>query len=308
VTTAAASRWDHVGLSDFGGVASRGELAARGIGADHVAGQVAARRWRVIGNAVLLHNSTPSRGQYQRLVLINCGPRAVLTSFTAAQAWGLTGWERDQVHVLAPAGTRRPRLPGLVLHRTGNWTGAEVARISRRHRLAPALVLAASSFASSRPGCGILAAAVQQQLTTAPELSAALRAAPRARHRAALIAAVGDIGQGAQALSEIDFARLCRRHRLPRPTRQAVRVEPSGRRRYLDVEWLLPDGRVVAAEIDGALHLAPRRWYDDALRQNEVVIGGTVVLRFPSVVVRNAPDLVADQLRRLFLAGPRRRS
>jgi hypothetical protein len=106
---------------------------------------------------------------------------------------------------------------------------------------------------------------------------------------------------GRQALSEIDFGQLCRRFGLPAPTRQAVRVEPSSRRRYLDAEWRRRDGRTVAAEVDGALHLTPRRWYDDQLRQNEVVIAGTIVLRFPSVVVRDEPALVAAQLRRALL-------
>ena len=52
---------------------------------------------------------------------------------------------------------------------------------------------------------------------------------------------------------------------------------------------------------DGALHLTPRRWYDDQLRQNEVVLGGTVVLRYPSVVVRDEPHLVIAQLRRILV-------
>ena len=113
----------------------------------------------------------------------------------------------------------------------------------------------ASSFVSPRPACGILAAAVQQRLTTPGELRVAVTAATRTRHRAALLAALDDIAQGTQALSEIDFVRLCRRHGLPVPTHQAVRVEPSGRRRYLDAEWTLPDGRSAAVEVDGALHL-----------------------------------------------------
>jgi hypothetical protein len=298
--TAAAARWDDRELSTLFGVASRGELASLGIAADHVASQVSARRWRALGCAVLLHNGIPSRAQRRRLMLINCGPRAVFTSFTAAEEWGLTGWERDTVHVLAPAGTRRPRLRGLVLHRTGDWSVADISRASRRHRLAPALVIAAASFARSRPGCGLLAAGVQQQLTTAEDLAATLGSATRTRHRAALRAAVDDIAQGARALSEIDFVRLCRRAGLPEPIRQAVRVEPSGRRRYLDVEWRLPDSRIVAVEVDGALHLTPRRWWDDQLRQNEIVIGGTIMLRYPSVVVRDSPNLVADQLLRLL--------
>jgi hypothetical protein len=88
---------------------------------------------------------------------------------------------------------------------------------------------------------------------------------------------VRDIAQGAEALSEIDFSRLCVRFGLPRPVHQAIRVEPGG-----------------------ALHLTPRRWWDDQFRQNELTIGGTSVLRFPSVVLRTEPALVADQLRRVI--------
>jgi hypothetical protein len=113
--------------------------------------------------------------------------------------------------------------------------------------------------------------------------------------------AVADIAQGAEALSEIDFGRLCRRFGLPAPARQDVRVEPGGRRRYLDAEWIRADGRRIVAEIDGALHLAQRRWWDDQLRQNELVIAGNLVLRFPSAIVRTEPALVADQLRRIGL-------
>ena len=74
--------------------------------------------------------------------------------------------------------------------------------------------------------------------------------------------------------------------RLPVPLRQVVRVEPSGRRRYLDATWRR------------ALHLAPGTWWDDQLRQNELVLADELVLRYPSVVIRSEPALVARQLRR----------
>jgi very-short-patch-repair endonuclease len=107
-----------------------------------------------------------------------------------------------------------------------------------------------------------------------------------------------DIAGGAEALSEIDFARLCRRHGLPMPLRQVVRREASGRRRFVDALWRRPDRRTVVAEVDGALHLVARRWWDDQLRQNELVLSDAIVLRFPSVVVRAEPGIVVDQLRR----------
>jgi very-short-patch-repair endonuclease len=80
--------------------------------------------------------------------------------------------------------------------------------------------------------------------------------------------------------------------------RQAIRVERSGRRRYVDAEWRAASGQRVVAEVDGALHLAPRRWWDDQLRQNELVLSGNLVLRFPTVIFRHEEAIVVDQLRR----------
>ena len=144
----------------------------------------------------------------------------------------------------------------------------------------------------------MLAAAVQQRLLRTDHLRAALDAAPTVLHRALLRAAVEDIAMGAQALSEIDFLSLCRRFALPLPHLQAVRASPRGKRRYLDAEWTRADGRRVVAEVDGALHLRPSTWVADQLRQNEITLGNSLVLRFPAVIVRAEPALVADQLRR----------
>lgn len=133
---------------------------------------------------------------------------------------------------------------------------------------------------------------------TAGELQLALSEQPKLRHFHELRLALYDIEQGAQSLSEIDFIRLCRRNQLPIPSHQAVRTEPSRRRRYLDVEWKLSDGRRLAAEVDGAIHIAPLSWILDQLRQNWVVLDGTPVLRYPSIAVRSEEATVVAQLRR----------
>jgi hypothetical protein len=185
-----------------------------------------------------------------------------------------------------------------VLHRSVVMPRDAGAAPRRIQRIEEAAVLAASTFASVRPAIGILAAAVQQRLTTADRLADVVARSMRIRHRRVMLASLRDMAMGAEALSEIDFAALCRRHRLPTPARQAIRVEPSGRRRYLDAEWPCADGRRVVAEIDGAIHLTPARWFDDQLRQNEIVLAGATVLRYPSFVVRNEPRLVVAQLRR----------
>lgn len=277
------------------------QLDGRGFTPGAVAAQLHARRWRRIGRAVVLHNGPLNRPEIRRAVLLNSGPRALLTSFTAVEAAGLQRWERDETHVLVPAGTRvrRPANLSARVHYAGDWSRVTAARDGVQSP-AQALVVAAGSFRTPRPACGILAAGVQQGLVDADELAQALALAPRVRHHAALTLAIADIGLGSEALSEIDFLRLCRRHGLPEPIRQAVRPDRAGRRRYLDAEWRRRDGLRVVAEVDGALHLIVTRWWDDQLRQNEVTIGGAAVLRFPSAVVRSEENLVADQLRRML--------
>lgn len=279
-------------------VVSRPELLAAGCTPAELEAQLAAHRWQRVGRAVVLHNGALHRYERWHAARVNCGPRAVLTSFTALEGLGLIGWDRDDIHVLAPAGVCRPSGTGLpiVLHRSSQVIDA--LTVMHTHRLAPAAVIAASSFRNPRSAVGLLAATVQQRLADPLQLRDAIVAAPRTRHRAVLLRAVDDIAMGADALSEIDFVALCRRYRLPAPVQQSVRIDPAGRRRYLDAEWQLADGRRVAAEIDGAVHLAPQRWFADQLRQNEITLTGTAVLRFPSVVVRTEPRLVADQLRR----------
>lgn len=265
--------------------------------------QLSGGRWQRFGNVIVLHNAALTQQDKHAVALLNSGRGALLTSFTGVEIHGLRGWAREVTHVLVPGGRHVVRVPGVPvhLHFVAEWATVQTSPGRRLHHVVPSLVIAAASFTGRRAACGLLAAGVQQRLVTAPELAEELVSRRRLRHRATLLAAVRDIGQGAEALSEIDFALLCREAGLPEPHRQAVRVEPDGRQRYLDVEWQLRDGRRVVAEVDGALHLAAQRWWSDQLRQNELVIAGDAVLRFPSVVLRCERAKVVDQLRRMLL-------
>ena len=110
--------------------------------------------------------------------------------------------------------------------------------------------------------------------------------------------ALVDIEGGAQALSEIDFGRFLAAHQLPVPRRQAVRLDASGKRRYLDVELVSEAGEVLHIEVDGALHLLVDTYWNDMDRGNELMLAGTRLLRFPSISWRLEPLKVADQIRR----------
>jgi hypothetical protein len=285
-------------------VASRAALYAGGWTEAQVRAQLAARRWQLCGNAVVLHNGPLSRRQRWDAALINTGPRAVLTGFTAAEYLGLTGWQRDWIDVLAPAGASPPVAAALLrirLHRSRRHRVPPSADTFRCQALPGALVVAARSFFSSRPACGLFAAAVQQHLTTPAMLLAAVDTAQCTRHRRALRAALQDIAGGSQALSEIDFVLLCRRYRLPMPIRQAVRTDRGGRRRFLDASWRRADGRLVVVEVDGALHLTVSNWWADQERQNWLALGDALILRFPSWAVRHDEQTVARQLREALL-------
>lgn len=277
-------------------------LRADGVDRRLLAGELAAGRWQRAGLAVVMHNGPFSASQRRRIARIHAGPQSVLTAFTAAEVSGLRGWERTEVHVLAPAGTRlRSGWPvPVVLHRHGR-SGVRTINGGGVEILPDALVRAAGTFDGARPACGLLAAAVQQRLVKCLSVRLSLERACRVRHHRELLAAVADIAGGSDALSEIDFVRLCRRHGLPRPLQQRVRPDPRGRRRYLDASWRRHDGRLVVVEVDGALHLLVRRWWDDQLRQNELSLADALVLRFPTVVLRAEEALVVDQLRRALL-------
>ncbi|SDI77509.1 Protein of unknown function [Frankineae bacterium MT45] len=281
------------------------ELQRQGWSAPEIRAQLAAHRWQRVGNIVIRHNGELTRDELIRAVVLHHGKRSIATSFTALELRGLQGWHRDDIHVLVPKGASVRRLQGrpIRIHYVTDWESQPQHRQARLHAVAPSLVRAAGAFDSPRPACGIFAAAVQQRLTDVAALRRALDAAPRAKHRAALRAAVDDIAQGAQALSEIDFVRLCRRYRLPPPTLQAIRRDGSGRRRYLDAEWMRADGQRVIAEVDGAIHLRVDRWVADQRRQNSLALTGSLILRFPSIVVRTDPEYVAQQLRTALNLG-----
>ncbi|MFQ6170070.1 hypothetical protein ACK8HX_00565 [Oryzobacter sp. R7] len=97
---------------------------------------------------------------------------------------------------------------------------------------------------------------------------------------------MADLCDGAHSLGELDFGRLCRARGLPGPSRQVVRSTPDGRV-YLDVAW---EDIGLVVEIDGGHHALALNPVDDALRQNEVVLGGEHVLRLPVLGLRLLPD------------------
>jgi very-short-patch-repair endonuclease len=79
------------------------------------------------------------------------------------------------------------------------------------------------------------------------------------------------------------------------PTRQLRRRDLYGRARYLDATF---DPWRLVVEIDGAQHADIGQMWDDSVRQNDLVLAGYTVLRYPVHVVRERPDLIVREIRR----------
>ncbi|WP_375429749.1 hypothetical protein [uncultured Friedmanniella sp.] len=118
----------------------------------------------------------------------------------------------------------------------------------------------------------------------------------RIRHKAYLRLALEDIAAGAGASGELDVARMCRRFGLVPPRRQVLRYDSTGRPRYLDCEWDLPDGGIVVLEVDGRHHLDVSQWQADMRRERSVVVSGRKVLRATNLELRLDPGPIASDL------------
>ncbi len=311
------------------GIARRDQLRALGLNSDAVDGQVRAGRWITAGPVVVcMENGRLDVQQLRWIAVLHHGPSAALCAWTALQARGLEGFERPDIHVVVPrgvgtvpppqlptvrvAGAAHDRLgrgvaglmhPRVVLHQSRRHGNADIEPPDRGtppcHGAARAAVDCAAWGPSGRAAAAVLAAVVQRRLAHPEALQEQLAKAGAVRRRRLMAAVLQDVQGGAHALSELDFARLCRGAGLSEPLRQAVRTDSSGRRRFLDAEWVRPDGRLVVVEVDGRGHMDQQVWEGDLLRANDVVIqDDAIVLRFPATVLRTEPQLVIAQLRR----------
>ena len=265
--------------------------------------QLTARRWQTAGPvAVVLHNGPLTQEQHRWAAVLSAGGRAALGGRSALELAGLRGWEPQAIQILVPVGGHPPRIPGVTveMHQTRRDEAYRLHIVGSppRTTIERSALDGASWTDSARAGAGLLAAVVQQRLTTPAKLLEELEKSGPIRHRPLIRSTLDDIAGGARALSEIDIGRLCRVNDLNVTARQAVRNDAQGRRRYLDGLVTAPNGKQVAFEVDGALHLSVLSYWDDMQRSNELIIAGVPLLRFSSLAVRADGAKVVDQLRR----------
>lgn len=284
------------------GIVRRGQLRSLGWTPGRIDHEIAVGRWSdVAPRVVAMQNGPLGAGQRLWLGTLHAGEGAALTHLTACAQAGLR-WEGDGVvHVLTAKGDLVSPLAGFRFHQTRRpfvaWLhpSASPVRIGIEH----AALLAAERDRSLRRAVGLVAAVVQQRLSTAERLVAASVEMTKLRHGHDLRLALGDIAGGAHSFAEIDIGRLCADRGLRPPRRQVLRTDASGRRRYLDCEWDLPDGRILVLEIDGSFHMRAENWWRDMQRERSVVLDGRVVLRCASIEIRLEPERIAADLVRM---------
>jgi very-short-patch-repair endonuclease len=270
-------------------------------------------RWHVISGrwqrpcpgVVVAHSGPMTEQQRLWAAVLWAGPGAVLAGLTAARLDQLQGFPgrgspaEEPIHLLVPSPRSvRRKSPGLpVVVHYSRWLGDDdihPLRMPPRTRIARSVVDSAAWMATDRGAQAVLAAGVQQRLVRVRDLTAVVARNQRLPRRAVIKHTLDDIAGGAQALSELDLTRLLRRHRLPAPDRQAPRRDSGGRRRWLDAVWEV--ARLIV-EVDGIHHMDATHYWADMDRDNDFILGGYRVLRFPAFIVRYNPGYVATEIR-----------
>ncbi len=291
------------------GVVRRSQLRGLGLSRAQIDSQLGAGRWSAVTQRVIvMHNHVPTRHQLMWVALLDVSTRAALCSHTALDCAGFRSFatEAAEIHLLVPRGTKTVDLVEVRVHESRRFNSRDVVTHDGFPcvEAARSAVDAAAWQRSRRFAMTMMAAAVQQRLCTVAELDQALARCGRVRHKNYMRIALRDIAGGAESLGEIDVADLCRRFGLEPPDRQVFRREPSGRRRYLDCEWILADGTIVVLEIDGAHHLEVENWQADLRRERKIVTTRRFVLRATAAEVYLDPADVVGDLRAMGVPSP----
>ena len=288
------------------GMVARRQLNAHGFDADRVHSQIRARRWvertpRVISTTT----GTLDAQQWLWLAVLHAGPRSMLANLSAAERHGLTGWERPYVSVMVDDQLSFEPVEGIDFFRSRRPFDLMLSPKPGipSCRLEPAVLLWAGYEATNRAAHGVIAACLQQRLTTPRRMIEwvdQLRPLRRAKPFKRTISLVeGGAHSGAELDVDSDVSPL-------RPP-AARSPDPSFRPRRpgtLDrAEWVLPDGTTLVLEVEGGHHLDILQAGDDAKRSRRLTTRTRVVVRCTAYELIHETAEVALDLIALGLPG-----
>jgi hypothetical protein len=229
----------------------------------------------------------------------------MLANLSAAGRLGLSGWERPWVSVMVDDELSFEPVDGVDFFRSRR--PFDLLRSPRPGipvcQLEPAVLLWAGYEATTRAGHGVAAAVVQQRLSTARRMTSWVDQLRPLRRAKPLKRTLQFVEAGAHSGAEVELGRLCRRFGIRQPDRQRLRNDRSGRVRYTDAEWDLPDGTTLVLEIEGAFHMDVLQAADDARRSRRITTPSRVVVRCTAYELAHEADEVATDLIALGLSG-----
>ncbi len=238
------------------GLLSQSQLTELGVSRAFVRNQLRARRWAQRTSSVVSTTTGPLSDQQRLwLAVLHAGQTALLGGLTAAEVHGMKHWARATITVLVEDELSFEPVDGVEFFRTRrDLTVMRAPCVLPVCRLEPAILLFAGYERHRRTAHGAVTATVQQRLTTTDRLGSWLARMAPLRRAPEFRALLQDIAGGAHSMSEHDLRRACREFGVALPSGQRRRRDRTGRQRWTDAEWHLPDGRVLVLEVDGAFH------------------------------------------------------
>ncbi|MFM1964721.1 MAG: hypothetical protein RL134_446 [Actinomycetota bacterium] len=278
-----------------GGVVSQANLMACGFSSGAVRRRIAEGSWHRIGAAVALGPERSGPPAWSDIALSwilrwTFGTRARISGALALRRahWHLP----CEAHIVVLAEKPRARLPGVVVLRRPeaetSGTAGDIRFVSAREALVDCLTVLPAATAAD-----LLDAALQKRYvrpqTLAEDLEARLG---RGRRNAAGLRSLRDRAMsGSRSEAEQRMARVLRRSATgPWMPNYALR---DGSGRVIAEIDFAHVGLRIAIEVDGrAFHSDRRSFERDRWRQNALVVGGWLILRFTWEQITERPDEV----------------
>ena len=222
----------------------------------------------------------------------------MLANLSAARRHGLTGWERPYVCVLVDDELSFEPVEGVDFFRSRRPFDLLLSRKPGipTCRLEPAVLLWAAYEATNRAAHGVLAASVQQRLTTATRLIEWIDVLQPLRRAKPFKRTLSFVDAGAHSGAELEVVRMCRRFGMPPPDRQRRRRDKHGRPRWTDAEWDLPGNFTLILEVEGGFHMEVLEAAADARRSRRITTRSRVVVRCTAYELIHEMEEVAVDL------------
>jgi very-short-patch-repair endonuclease len=251
--------------------------------------------WLPAADNVFRHRATPPTWELRvRAAALSLGRDAALFGATAAQWWGLDGFNSDRIELVVPR-IRRSLDPSVQLHTTRRWGTSDL--LSHNGVRTTSVNRTIIDLAASRHSPDVIEnaidSAIRLRLTTLPRLTRRISELAPGRRGIRILRELL-LDSGGESFLERRFLGLLRSARLPRPACQ-VSYTASGRAMRVDFEFQTTN---VIVEVSGRVgHTSDRDRQKDARRRNALQQIGKTVLEFTTVDVMSNPDYVLSTLR-----------